>query len=382
MQRVSETDRRPHPEGRASQTPPLAEIYLYLAGTCNLRCRHCWIDPGFGTESQRFLPWSELRKIFVQAQELGLRAVKLTGGEPFMHPEILDILRGLRQMGLKLRMESNGTLIGAEQAEVLRETGTDVSISLDGPTAKLHDELRGVPGAFDRALRGVETLTKQGWPPFQIIACLHRGTRQVLPDMVRLAEDLGVASLKVNVVNSMGRSAEMQRQGELLSVAEVLDAYHGLSSSIPAGTKLRVFFDVPPAFKSLAEIRALAGCSCGILTILGILSTGRASLCGIGERVAALDFGNPLEVGLRTIWESNPTLLAIREHLPDALGGVCGRCVFRRHCMGKCLAHNFWATGNLFAGFQFCQQALDAGLFPPRRLLRPRTQARAPEVAP
>jgi hypothetical protein len=50
--------------------------------------------------------------------------------------------------------------------------------------------------------------------------------------------------------------------------------------------------------------------------------------------------------------------------------------------MGKCLAHNFWATGDLFAGFQFCQQALDAGLFPAKRLLRPRTQARAPEVAP
>ena len=60
--------------------------------------------------------------------------------------------------------------------------------------------------------------------------------------MVRLAENLGVASLKVNVVNSMGCSAEMQRQGELLSVAEVLDAHHGLVPSIPAGTKLRVFF--------------------------------------------------------------------------------------------------------------------------------------------
>lgn len=364
------------------ETPPLSEIYLYLAGTCNLRCRHCWIDPGFGTESQRFLPWSELRKIIVQAQELGLRAVKLTGGEPLMHPEILDILSGLHQMGLKLRMESNGTLIGDRQAEVLRETSTDVSISLDGPTAELHDSLRGVPGAFDRTLRGVESLTRQGWPPFQIIACLHRGTRPVLADMVRLTEDLGAGSLKINVVNSMGRSVEMERQGELLSVAEVLDAYRGLMSSFPEGTKIRVFFDVPPAFKSLVELRTQAACSCGILNILGILSTGHASLCGIGERVAALDFGNPLEVGLRTIWESNPTLLDIREHLPDALGGVCGRCVFRRHCMGKCLAHTYWATGDLFAGFQFCQQAHDAGLFPAKRLLRPRSQPGTQEVAP
>jgi radical SAM protein with 4Fe4S-binding SPASM domain len=169
----------------------------------------------------------------------------------------------------------------------------------------------------------------------------------------------------------------MEQQGELLSVAEVLDAYRGLMTALPEGTPIRVFFDVPPAFKSLAEIRGQAQCSCGILNILGILSTGRASLCGIGERVAALDFGNPLEVGLRTIWESNPTLLDIREHLPDALGGVCGKCVFRRHCMGKCLAHNYWATGDLFAGFQFCQQALDAGLFPAKRLVRPRRQPEA-----
>jgi SynChlorMet cassette radical SAM/SPASM protein ScmF len=364
--------------------PPLSEIYLYLAGTCNLRCRHCWIDPGFGTESQRFLPWSELRKIIVQAQELGLRAVKLTGGEPLLHPEISTILRELHQMGLKLRMESNGTLIGDRQAEVLRETDTDVSISLDGPTAELHDSLRGVPGAFDRTLRGVEALTRAGWRPFQIITCLHRGTRPVLADMVRLTEHLGVGSLKINVVNSMGRSVEMERQGELLSVAEVLDAYRGLMTALPEGTPIRVFFDVPPAFKSLAELRAQARCSCGILNILGILSTGHASLCGIGEHLPALDFGNPLEVGLRTIWEKSPTLLAIREHLPDALGGVCGKCVFRRHCMGKCLANNYWATGDLFAGFQFCQQALDAGLFPAKRLLRPRSQTEAGprEVAP
>ena len=42
--------------------------------------------------------------------------------------------------------------------------------------------------------------------------------------------------------------------------------------------------------------------------------------------------------------------------------------------MGKCLANNYWATGDLFAGFDFCQQALDAGLFPAKRLVRPRPE--------
>ena len=48
----------------------LSEIYLYITGSCNLNCRHCWIDPGFGP-SDKHLPWSDLKQIVEQAMELG-----------------------------------------------------------------------------------------------------------------------------------------------------------------------------------------------------------------------------------------------------------------------------------------------------------------------
>jgi SynChlorMet cassette radical SAM/SPASM protein ScmF len=348
--------------------PPLAELYVYLAGTCNLRCRHCWIDPAQQVAPRHFLPWSDLRDILVQARDLGLRAVKLTGGEPLLHPEFLDVLRGVHRMGLQVRVESNGTLVDERHAEALGEAGAVISLSLDGPTALLHDRLRGVPGAFVAACNGAKRLRERGLP-FQVITCLHRGTQAVLPEMVSLAERIGADSLKVNIVNSIGRSNQMRRQGELLSVAEVLAVHRDLMSARPA-SRIAVVFDVPPAFKSLAELRAHAQCSCGILNVLGILSDGRASLCGIGTHVPALDFGRPLPAGLRLIWEDNPVLRGIRERLPDGLAGVCARCVFRRHCMGKCLAHNYWSTGDLFAGFAFCQEAHAAGLFPERRLVQ------------
>ncbi|HNX51405.1 MAG TPA: radical SAM protein, partial [Thermoanaerobaculaceae bacterium] len=78
------TERRP--------VPPLHTIYFYVTGSCNLRCRHCWIDPV--TESQRstlHLPWRELKPIFEEARALGLSSVKLTGGEPFLHPAMPQI---------------------------------------------------------------------------------------------------------------------------------------------------------------------------------------------------------------------------------------------------------------------------------------------------
>jgi hypothetical protein len=144
-------------------------------------------------------------------------AVTLTGGEPPIHPEILDILRELRLRGLKFRVESDGTPIGDQQAQLLRDTATSVSISPDGPTAELHHDLRGVPGAFDRALGGVETLIKEGRLPFQIIAFLRRGTRPVLA--AKGWRPGGRAVMPMNVLGNSMRPC--LRPGTLVIVEEV-----------------------------------------------------------------------------------------------------------------------------------------------------------------
>ena len=148
----------------ADPTPALTEIYLYLTGSCNLKCRHCWIAPSFGTTAGKRLPWCELKKIIEQAMPLGLRSIKLTGGEPFLHPEINRILYALREMKLSIRMETNGTLIGEEEARALRDAEVSFSISLDGPTAPLHDDLRGIAGLSTVPSRASSVYAGRRWP--------------------------------------------------------------------------------------------------------------------------------------------------------------------------------------------------------------------------
>ena len=355
--------------------PPLREIYLYITGSCNLNCRHCWIDPVFNGKVEKYLPWSDLQFIIEEAQDIGLSAVKVTGGEPFLHPEMVEILYGIKAMGLRLRMETNGTLIGPREARALRENEVAFSISVDGPNAELHDDLRGVKGAFKRTLKGIEHARAKGLS-FQVIMSVHRGNIHGLYEMVGFVKELGANSLKINPITLSGRADEMKERGELLTVAETLDAYHTLMMHSSVKNGFPVYFDVPPAFKSFSEIGQRGFGTCGILGILGVLHDGRAGLCGVGEHVKELDFGNLLEPGaVRRIWEENETLNQIREHVPTGLKGICSRCMMRNYCLGKCVANTFTTTGDLFEGFPFCEQAYQEGLFPENRLVEFAVQA-------
>ncbi len=358
------TERRP--------VPPLHTIYFYVTGSCNLRCRHCWIDPV--TESQRstlHLPWRELKPIFEEARALGLSSVKLTGGEPFLHPDILEILCDLPALGLGVRMETNGTLIGAREARALKDAKVGFSISLDGPTAEIHDDLRNVVGAFERTLKGISACREEGLR-FQIICSLFRKNSELLPSMVELAESLGANSLKVNVVTSMGRSDQMREHGELLSLPEVL----AVRSRMPTSNNgFRILFDLPPALLPLGDIVRNGIGTCGILGILGLLHNGHAGLCGIGEHVQEMDFGDLRNESISKVWNQNPTLIALREKVPSGLQGICGRCIFRNTCLGKCVANTFHAIGNLCGAFGPCTEAEELGLFPEKYLVEHRNVA-------
>ena len=91
---------------------PLRKLYFYLTEGCNLACRHCWIAPRYDPDA-RFpvLDPALFEAVLHEAGPLGLRGVKLTGGEPTLHPQFPAFLEIVRREGLKLTVETNGLLI-------------------------------------------------------------------------------------------------------------------------------------------------------------------------------------------------------------------------------------------------------------------------------
>ena len=363
-------------EETESRTYPLSQLYFYLTEGCNLRCRHCWIAPKYQTEGHAYasLDLDLFRSIIEQAKPLGLTGVKLTGGEPLLHPQIGEILELIRTEDLRLTVETNGVLCTPDLARKMAACKKPfVSVSLDGADPETHEWVRGVEGCFKAALEGMRNLVKAGFRP-QVIMSIMRRNRDQMEAVVRLAERLDAGSVKFNVVQPTARGEKMQEAGETLTIEELVYLGRWVENTLSTSTRLRLIYSHPMAFRPFGKMFGHNGDGCGICGIrgiLGVLADGSYALCGIGETVPDLVFGHAATDRLESIWENAPVLLDIREGLPNRLEGICGDCLMNSRCLGSCIAQNYYSSKNLWAPFWYCEEAHKRGLFPESRLPPP-----------
>lgn len=354
--------------------PELRTLYLYLTEGCNLLCRHCWLAPRLddtGTE-RRTLDPDLVGRILDAAVPLGLRAVKLTGGEPFLHPRVAEVLDQVRARDLRLLVETNGTRLTRRLAEGVGACRLPfASVSVDGATTASHEHVRGVAGSFEGALAGLRLLAAAGVKT-QVIMSLMRHNLDEVEDVIGLAESVGARSVKFNVVQPAERGAQLHRSGAAPSVGELVELGRRVETEVARRTRLRLIFSYPMAFKGLRHMfdeEDGVGCSaCGVLDILGVLPDGSYALCGVGRTVGDLVFGHAATDDLGRLWREHPILQSLREGLPERLEGVCSRCLMRHRCKGACLAQNYYSTRSLWAPYWFCREAEEAGIFPASRL--------------
>jgi SynChlorMet cassette radical SAM/SPASM protein ScmF len=303
-----------------------------------------------------------------EAKPLGLSGVKLTGGEPLLHPQIVRLLEIIRREELRLVVETNGMLCTpALAAEIAKSPRRFVSVSLDGADAATHEGVRGVPGSFAQATQAVRYLAEANVSP-QIVFSIMRDNVDQLEAVVRLAETLGAASVKFNIIQPTARGEKLHETLQTLPIETLIGLGRRVELELAPTTKLGLIFDYPLAFRALSRLaRRNGGGVCGIMGILGVIPGGSYALCGIGEQVPELVFGRVGEDSLAQVWQYNPVLQALREGLPDRLEGICGRCLMKQRCLGSCAAQNYYRTGHLWSAFWFCEMADMSGLFPASR---------------
>jgi SynChlorMet cassette radical SAM/SPASM protein ScmF len=342
----------------------LNQLYFYLTEGCNLKCRHCWLAPKYDPTATRYnvLPVTLFEKAILEGKSLGLRGVKLTGGEPLIHPDIVRILEIIRREELNLSIETNGFVCTPSlAAEIAKSVHACVSVSLDSPHAETHDSIRGVPGSFAKALSAVCNLKAAGIAP-QIIMTLMPANRSDVESMIHLAEEAGAESVKFNVIQPVGRGLDQNG----LSIQELIELGRQVETDLARRTRLRLVFDLPPAFKPLS--RLVDPDVCGILGILGVFPGGEYALCGIGSHIPELVFGSIENDCMTDVWRNNHFLRNLRKGLPEKLEGICKRCLMLHRCLGACIAQNYHRTGRAWAPYWFCSEADEAGIFPQSRL--------------
>lgn len=350
--------------------PPLSSYYIYLTKGCNLACRHCWVAPSFqpngGTGGH--LDYKYFQLAIDEGIPLGLSQVKLTGGEPLLHPDFLKMVDLLREKGLGLTIETNGLLLNETLARYLKEKSTLglVSVSLDGACPETHDYFRGVKGSFEKACRAIRYLAEVGYQP-QVIMSLHEDNVAEVEAVVRLAQDLGAGSVKLGIVKPTGRGGEVLNREKILDFQRQFKLGKWINTELQKRTKIMIYYHWPMAFFNLKQLFHSAGFTCQVFNILGILASGQLAMCGIGTQVPDLCYGFLGEDNVNDIWLNHPKIVELREKFPKTLEGICARCDFRSCCLGNCVAENYYVSGQLTSPNWFCQKADEAGLFPVSR---------------
>ncbi len=125
--------------------------------TCNLNCIHCYSS----SENKKYsneLTTEEAKTMIDQLADFQVPVLLLSGGEPFIRPDILELAEYSIKKGIRVTFSTNGTLIDKETARKVKEIGVGyVGVSFDGIRDK-HDEFRRSAGAFDKALQGIKNL--------------------------------------------------------------------------------------------------------------------------------------------------------------------------------------------------------------------------------
>lgn len=170
----------------------LRELWLHITDMCNLSCTHCLFASG--PSERRNISFDDAKNIIDDAFSLGCRMFVLTGGEPFVHPHVSDIVKYVVSLeDCHIAVLTNGIFIEKMiEAKSIAPERVHLQISLDGLPAA-HDRIRG-NGSFNRTLSSMKTLNEKGFA-FTVSMCVDAFNYTEMPGMVRLASDCGAENL-------------------------------------------------------------------------------------------------------------------------------------------------------------------------------------------
>ncbi len=168
------------------------EGQLDLTYRCNNNCRHCWLRiPPEAKEKEQELTFDEIRVIADEARSLGCQRWYISGGEPMLRSDFVEIFDYLTRVARSYYLNTNGTLITPRIARLMKRKGVKL-IALYGATAEVHDHITRTPGSFAAAMQGAAYLKEAG-ANFMVQFVPMKANIHQFQDMMKLAQSLGSA---------------------------------------------------------------------------------------------------------------------------------------------------------------------------------------------
>lgn len=162
---------------------------LDLTYRCNNHCRHCWLWlPASSPMRHQELTFDEIKAIVDKARGMGCQKWHLSGGEPMLRADFVEIFEYITSKSIYYSLNTNGTMITPEIAELMRRKGNKM-VALYGATPEIHDHITRNPGSFQATMAGISHLQNAG-AGFTVQIIPMKDNYHQFEDMLRLAKSL------------------------------------------------------------------------------------------------------------------------------------------------------------------------------------------------
>ena len=322
-----------------------------LTTLCDHACGHC------GSRADRARPdeldLAECLAVADQLAAMKTREVTLIGGEAYLFDGVLDLIRHLTGLGIRVSIQTGGWGVTPELARDLKAAGLRaLGISVDG-TEQTHDHLRSKVGSHAAALRAIRAGRDAGL----VVASntqVNPLTAPILSETAHLLRDTGVQVWRCQLTVPMGRASnEPDYILQPWQILEVLDTLGALQiafaeETVAAGRPITETFNIVAGnnlgFYSPHEAILRSdpggtatywqGCQAGVFT-MSIESDGTIKACP-SLPTAPYVGGNVRDVAVADVWSSHPALNFVQQRDTSELWGFCGTCEYGELCGAGC----------------------------------------------
>ena len=301
---------------------PITYLRISVTDKCNLRCVYCMPEAGLPwLPKSEILSYEEIVKIVAAAAEVGVRSVRLTGGEPLVRRDLASLIEQIRALGIEdIALSTNALLLSDQIDDLVRAGLRRVNISLDTLRPDRFFSIARRPG-LDKVMAGIHAAIAAGLHPVKVNCVVMRGQNDdELEDFARMTIDQPIFVRFIEVMpvheNTALQAAAYMSADEMLARIAAIDDLQRVAG--PSGNGPARYFAFPRAHGAIGVISPLSHDYCERCNRVRLTADGRLRMCLFGDQ--HVDLRTPLRAGasrneLIGLLQSAMTIKPERHHL-------------------------------------------------------------------
>lgn len=351
--------------------PTITQIDIVTTRKCNFNCRHCFINKQDGFSEYSELDVNQWKQILDKLCKFGLYSVVITGGEPLVYPQLLELLDYINTLNVEIKLLTNGYLIDENFVKrVSKYKNFSIQVSLDGSSSDTNNLQRNKNDAFDKTMQGIKLLHTYGVSTIVAMVLNKKNINDIYDESIfKVMDDTGIDALAITPsIIDTGNAKEYEKY--FISPKEILDLISFLNQyNLRYKLPYFLIISAPPA---LVEENSLSinkkirpRCRRGINSF-SIRPNGDVCVCSdfMELNYKNYELGNIFKHDLRTIFLKLSEVQREKMESIYKIQGVCSICKELPYCGGACRADAYAKYGNIYAPYSVCQSIYDNGLFP------------------